>query len=58
LGRLPRSQVRLSWTDANKIGIPTTKQKYQLNVARNLYYQNLDNNLGALLRLIDEAELT
>jgi len=106
---LPGSQVRLSWTDTSKIGIPTvwgmvvlatklvksfwvltivgaisflssfalvvaisiasivyaiksvfsystTKQKYQLNVARNLYYQNLDNNLGALLRVIDEAE--
>ena len=34
----------------------TAKRRYQLDVARNLYYQNLDNNLGALLRLIDEAE--
>jgi len=34
----------------------TTKQRYQLSVARNLYYQNLDNNLGALLRLIEEAK--
>ena len=34
----------------------TTKRKYQLNIATNLYYQNLDNNLGALLRLLEEAE--
>ncbi len=34
----------------------STKQRYQLSVARNLYYQNLDNNLGALLRLIEEAQ--
>jgi len=34
----------------------TTKRRYQLSVARNLYFQNLDNNLGALLRLVDEAE--
>lgn len=34
----------------------TAKRRYQLNVARNLYYQNLDNNLGALLRLLEEAE--
>jgi hypothetical protein len=106
---LPGSQVRLTWFDTGKIGIPTmwglvmlasklaksfwllallgavkvlssfmvviaivgaslfygiksvfsystAKRRYQLNVAQNLYYQNLDNNLGALLRLIDEAE--
>ena len=106
---LPGSQVRISWADTGKIGIPTiwgvvvlvsklaksfwllavlgafkilssvgflvaivvaslfyavksslsystTKRRYQLDVARNLYYQNLANNLGALLRLIDEAE--
>lgn len=34
----------------------TAKRRYQLSIAKNLYYQNLDNNLGALLRLIDEAE--
>jgi hypothetical protein len=34
----------------------TTKRRYQLSVTRNLYYQNLDNNLGALLRIIEEAE--
>ena len=32
------------------------KDKYQLNLARNLYYQNLDNNAGVLYRLLDEAE--
>lgn len=106
---LPGSQVKLSWKDTSKIGIPTvwglasmaiklakiipvfaalsaikmfstavfiiaivvaslvyavksalsystTKRRYQLNVARSLYYQNLDNNLGALLRLLDESE--
>ena len=34
----------------------TAKRRYQLNVARNLYYQNLDNNLGALLRIAEESE--
>jgi hypothetical protein len=34
----------------------TAKRRYQLNVARSLYYQNLDNNLGALLRIVEEAE--
>lgn len=106
---LPGSQVKISWMDTGKIGLPTlwgfvllasklakslwfltilgavkffssfllviaiaiaslfygiksvfsyssTKRRYQLDVARNLYYKNLDNNLGALLRLIDEAE--
>ncbi len=38
------------------VSYSTTKQRYQLSVARNLYYQNLDNNLGALLRLIEEAK--
>jgi len=106
---LPGSQVRLTWMDTGRIGVPTiwglflmasklarniwflamlgalkffssflliiaivvasliygvksvfsyttTKRRYQLSVARNLYFQNLDNNLGALLRLVDEAE--
>ena len=106
---LPGSQVRISWMDTGRIGVPTiwglvlfasklarniwflamlgalkffssflliiaivvasfiygiksafsyttTKRRYQLSVARNLYFQNLDNNLGALLRLVDEAE--
>jgi hypothetical protein len=34
----------------------TTKRRYQLNMTRSLYYQNLDNNLGALLRIEEEAE--
>jgi hypothetical protein len=33
-----------------------TKDKYQLNLTRSLYFQNLDNNAGVLCRLIDEAE--
>jgi hypothetical protein len=106
---LPGSQIRLTWLDTGKIGIPTlwgvvlmssklaksiwivallgtmkmlssamfavaitvatifygiksalsystTKRRYQLNITRSLYYQNLDNNLGALLRLEEEAE--
>ena len=32
------------------------KEKYQLNLTRSLYYQNLDNNAGVLYRLLDEAE--
>jgi len=34
----------------------STKRRYQLDVARNLYFKNLGSNLGALLRLVDEAE--
>jgi Protein of unknown function (DUF3754) len=37
-------------------GYQQTKQKYQLSLTQSLYYQNLDNNSGALCRLIDEAE--
>ena len=33
-----------------------TKERYQLQLTRSLYYQNLDNNLGVFHRLIDEAE--
>ncbi len=33
-----------------------TQQRYQLNLTRRLYYQNLDNNAGAFFRLLDEAE--
>ena len=33
-----------------------TKDKYQLNLTRHLYFQNLDNNSGVLLRLLHEAE--
>jgi len=34
----------------------TARQRYMLNVAQSLYYQNLDNNAGVLLRLLEEAE--
>jgi hypothetical protein len=34
----------------------TTKRRYQLNITKSLYYQNLDNNFGALLRIEEEAE--
>ncbi|HWB08843.1 MAG TPA: TMEM143 family protein [Pirellulales bacterium] len=37
-------------------GYLRTQQKYQLSLTRNLYYQNLDNNAGVLMRLLDEAE--
>jgi hypothetical protein len=38
------------------LGYLRTQQKYQLNLTRSLYYQNLDNNAGVLFRLVDEAE--
>jgi hypothetical protein len=38
------------------MGYLRTKDKYQLNLTRSLYYQNLDNNAGVLFRLFDEAE--
>ncbi len=37
-------------------GYLNTRQKYQLNLTQSLYYQNLDNNAGAIHRLLDEAE--
>lgn len=37
-------------------GYLQTKDKYQHNLTRNLYYQNLDNNAGVVHRLLDEAE--
>lgn len=37
-------------------GYRRTKEKYQLNLTQNLYYQKLDGDWGALLRLCDEAE--
>lgn len=33
-----------------------TKDKYLLNLTRHLYFQNLDNNGGVLLRVLNEAE--
>ena len=38
------------------LGYLRTKDKYQLCLTRNLYYQNLDNNAGAIHRLLAEAE--
>lgn len=38
------------------LGYLRTKDKYQLNLTRSLYYQNLDNNAGVLFRLLHEAE--
>lgn len=37
-------------------GYLRTKDKYQADLTRNLYYQNMDNNAGVLFRLIDEVE--
>lgn len=37
-------------------GYLRTKEKYQHNLTRSLYFQNLDNNAGVLCRLLDEAE--
>jgi len=34
----------------------TTRQNYQLQLSKSLYYQNLDNNAGVLYRLLDAAE--
>lgn len=38
------------------LGYLRTKDKYQLNLTRSLYYQNLGSNAGVLFRLLDEAE--
>ena len=38
------------------LGYLRTKDKYQLNLTRSLYYQNLDNNAGVMFRILDEAE--
>jgi hypothetical protein len=38
------------------LGYLRTKDRYQLNLTKNLYYQNLDNNAGVLFRLLDEVE--
>ena len=38
------------------LGYLRTKDRYQLSLTRNLYYQNLDNNAGVMFRLLDEAE--
>ncbi|MDX1945524.1 MAG: DUF3754 domain-containing protein [Pirellulaceae bacterium] len=33
-----------------------TREKYQLSLTRQLYFQNLDNNAGVLFHLLNEAE--
>ncbi len=38
------------------VGYLRTKDKHQLYLTRSLYFQNLDNNLGVLFRILDEAE--
>jgi hypothetical protein len=37
-------------------GYLRTREKYQLNLTRSLYFQNLDNNAGVLYHLVNEAE--
>ncbi|MBL8829623.1 MAG: DUF3754 domain-containing protein [Planctomycetaceae bacterium] len=37
-------------------GYLRTKEKYQLNLTQSLYYQILDSNAGAIVRLLHEAE--
>ena len=38
------------------ISYKKTKDKHQLNLTRHLYFQNLDNNSGVLLRILHESE--
>ncbi|MEY4181304.1 MAG: hypothetical protein RLY70_4879 [Planctomycetota bacterium] len=38
------------------MGYLRTKDKYHLQLTQNLYYRNLDNNAGALFRIVAEAE--
>ncbi len=38
------------------MGYMRTKDRYQLNLTRSLYFQNLATNAGVLFRLLDEAE--
>lgn len=33
-----------------------TKRRHMLNMTQSLYYQNLDNNMGVLLKLLEEGE--
>lgn len=37
-------------------GFLNTRNKYQLHLTRHLYYQNLGNNIGVILRLLYEGE--
>ncbi len=33
-----------------------TRRRYMLNMAQSLYYQNLDNNAGVIMRLLEDGE--
>ena len=46
----------LGYSARSVYGYLNTRQKYQLNLTQSLYFQNLDNNYGAIQRLLDEAE--
>ena len=46
----------LGYSARTVYGYLNTRQKYQLNLTQSLYFQNLDNNAGAIHRLLDEAE--
>ena len=48
------SAIGSGWKSVN--GYWKTKNRYELSLTKNLYYQNLDNNAGVLLRLATEAE--
>ena len=38
------------------MGLNDTEDKYRLNLTQHLYFQNLDNNSGAMYRILSEAE--
>lgn len=46
----------LGYSLRSVFGYLATKDKYQLHLTRHLYYQNLGNNIGVLLRLAHDAE--
>ena len=48
------SAIGSGWKSVN--GYWKTKNRYELSLTKHLYYQNLDNNAGVLLRLAEEAE--
>lgn len=37
-------------------GYSNTRDRYHLSLTRSLYFQNLDNNAGVIMRLLNEAE--
>jgi hypothetical protein len=46
----------LSYGWRSFFGYVRTKERYQLNLTQSLYYQVLDSNSGAIVRLLHEAE--